>query len=877
MLLFVASVSFPRQGFVGVYNAAVGTVQDGHNTTAFDIGSWGITALENSPSQGGVAFSDSISLLCDQKDVNQLYGMLIAGSEGGTFSNPNDTALLSPLPLCRDDMSECPRGRAGMLQGAARWSKLARTCPQITGVIIDDFWTNINVNAPPAPPPSDSCAACPANSSHIYGSFSGGFYCCPWPTTAGHCVKPSDASDVSAIRPRLPPECCLYPGFGTGRYSGCQGLPRCGTNPTNATPCGQTRPLSPGDIADLKAALQGKPLLPGGGSGTPAVNHSAPALTPQLQLLVVTYERQIPQLANQSLLERRLIDGISFWISGPDQDQQYANLTRYVTECRELLGPTRPILTGGYLTHSHTGWLAPAPFYDLLHQSIDLYAAGTAQGFFVFAGTSLHAMNASLWAEWALPSRLQSAYFSLLGSAAVTIVDAATGEPVVGALVNVTFGAATHVTSKRSGHDGTVGFGGWAGASASLVPAHIVRVSAAGFESQTAGVTLQAGATVKTRVALSPAMPSSLPPSSSSSSSPPPPPPSQPPPPPSNGTRAFYVLFSEQVDAPTWPAKVCQNNGRGPQGGECVDARSYTNGVFIASPQNFTAAHVARVKASVPGSSVLAYFDFGDAPLAQSASCPFCRGHIMGDRPGRNCSTTYKCGPSDFLSALQRTFAPELAVHDITDGLPGTMVESYPGLAKYVWSSRLASLLAAFLADWLLSQHFDGLYLDGYVEPDRVDFHQCALHAEGCQSFIKPGRTYDVNGDGKPDSAEQVYGQYFAWAPAFVAMVRARLGARAVLLANSAGSISDTSLSGITIEMEACAGALGGPGKCADALEAQKAASLAAGHQPLSVLWLTHSESIPPQKQCEEVAALQRQYPFALAGTDFFDGSHIVC
>ena len=193
-------------------------------------------------------------------------------------------------------------------------------------------------------------------------------------------------------------------------------------------------------------------------------------------------------------------------------------------------------------------------------------------------------------------------------------------------------------------------------------------------------------------------------------------------------------------------------------------------------------------------------------------------------------------------------------------GLPGTMVESYPGLAKYVWSSRLASLLAAFLADWLLSQHFDGLYLDGYVEPDRVDFHQCALHAEGCQSFIKPGRTYDVNGDGKPDSAEQVYGQYFAWAPAFVAMVRARLGARAVLLANSAGSISDTSLSGITIEMEACAGALGGPGKCADALEAQKAASLAAGHQPLSVLWLTHSESIPPQKQCEEVAALQRQY-----------------
>ena len=867
----ILSIAVPRQGMVGVYNAAVGTVADGHNTSAFDIGSWGITALENSVSQDGVAFSDSIALLCDQKDVNQLFGMLIAGSEGGAFSNLNDTALLAPLPLCRSDMSECPRGRAGMLQGAARFSELARTrCPQITGVIIDDFWTNLNPNAPPAPPPSNSsCAACPANASHVYGSFFGGFFCCPWLPTGGHCVKPPD---VSPLRPRSRLECCLFPGFGSGTYSGCQGLPRCGTNPTNATPCGQTRPLSPADMADLKAALQGKPLLPGGGvSGTAAVNHSAPALTPQLQLLAVTYEGQISLLANQSLIERQILDGVSFWISGPHQNARYANLTRYVAKCRELLGPTRPVLTGGYLTHSHTGWLPPAPFYDLLRQSIAMYAAGAAQGFFLFAGTSLHAMNASLWAQWALPSRLQRAYFSLLGGAAVTVVDAATGEPLAGALVNVTFGAATHVTSKRTRHDGTVGFGGWAGASASLVPAppHTVRVSAAGFEAQTVGVTLQADTTVRARVAMRPTTtPSSLPTSPFSSS---------PPPPPANGTRAFYVLFSEQVDAPTWPAKVCQNNGRGPQGGECVDARSYTNGVFVASPQNFTAAHVARVKASVPGSSVLAYFDFGDAPLAQSAECPFCRSHIMGDRPGRNCSTTYTCGPSAFLRALQSTFAPELAVHDITGGAPGVMVESYPGLAKYVWSKRLASLLATFLSDWLLEHGFDGLYLDGYVEPDRVDFHRCALHAEGCQSFIKPGRTYDVDGDGKPDSAAQVYGQYFAWAPAFVAMVRARLGAGAVMLANSAGSISDTSLSGVTIEMEACVGALGGPAKCADALEAQRAASLAAGHQPLSVLWLTHSDSVPPQKQCEEVAALQQTYPWVQAGTDFFDGSHIVC
>ena len=74
------------------------------------------------------------------------------------------------------------------------------------------------------------------------------------------------------------------------------------------------------------------------------------------------------------------------------------------------------------------------------------------------------------------------------------------------------------------------------------------------------------------------------------------------------------------------------------------------------------------------GSKVVAYWDFNDVPLlgATAQECPFCRGHIMGDRAGRNCSTTYACGPSPFLSALQRTFPAALAVHDVTNGAPGT-------------------------------------------------------------------------------------------------------------------------------------------------------------------------------------------------------------
>lgn len=344
------------------------------------------------------------------------------------------------------------------------------------------------------------------------------------------------------------------------------------------------------------------------------------------------------------------------------------------------------------------------------------------------------------------------------------------------------------------------------------------------------------------------------------------------------GTQAFYVLFSDQIRSPNWPQKLCQNNGVGPQGDKCVDASKYENGVFIASPQNMTKDDIAKVKRDVPGSHVIAYFDFGDMPLSNSVECPFCHSHIMGDRPGRNCSTTYSCGPSPFLSGLQHAFPTRLAVHDVTNGsVPGVCVQSYWGLAKYVWNAEGAQILAQFLGEWIVAHGFDGIYLDGYVEPDRVDFHECHLKEEGCQSFIKPGHVYDIDGDGRPETPSEIYGSYFAWGPAFLAMMRRRLGRDAIILANSAGSLSDASLSGVTIEMEACTAKHGGARKCSDALHGQHTATAAAGGTPVSVLWLTHSNSMPAAQQCKLMESLQAQYPYVQAGTDFFDGSHVVC
>ena len=90
-----------------------------------------------------------------------------------------------------------------------------------------------------------------------------------------------------------------------------------------------------------------------------------------------------------------------------------------------------------------------------------------------------------------------------------------------------------------------------------------------------------------------------------------------------------------------------------------------------------------------------------------SKECPFCQGHIMGDRPGRNCSTTYSCGASNFTTTLATSFNKSWAVHDITSGVPGVMVESYPGLAKYVWTRESASGMSNFLGSWFSEAGFD--------------------------------------------------------------------------------------------------------------------------------------------------------------------------
>ena len=122
----------------------------------------------------------------------------------------------------------------------------------------------------------------------------------------------------------------------------------------------------------------------------------------------------------------------------------------------------------------------------------------------------------------------------------------------------------------------------------------------------------------------------------------------------------------------------------------------------------------------------------------------------------------------------------------------------------------------------------------------------------------------DTDGDGQPDTLAQTMAQYDKYRPLFSAALRKALGPHAIMIANSGLGQVDPSLNGLTIE--ACNDAA----QCVASFKAQAAVA----HKPLlSVMWLKGSDPA----ECANAAALRKQLPFLLEGTDFYDGTHVVC
>lgn len=328
--------------------------------------------------------------------------------------------------------------------------------------------------------------------------------------------------------------------------------------------------------------------------------------------------------------------------------------------------------------------------------------------------------------------------------------------------------------------------------------------------------------------------------------------------------QAFYIIFDYQVDNASFPTTVCQNDGEGAQGGLCVGPMDsvYKNGIVIAQPMNMTQQMTEKIRQSIPGAKALAYWCIEFVPIFSDGECS--TGHIMGDRDGRNCSTTYRCtdGVSPEYNRLVNSAFPKSWAKRELDpmGLKEPVLQcGYKGQATYVMFEQSAESLAKMLSQVVIDNGFDGIYLDGYLDPETYK----------APSF-PAGVTYDFNGDGKADSPSEVQQMYKTYTPFFVKRLRELMGKDKLILANSGGRNPDVNLNGLTIEMEACLNY--------DECTSWLVENSEKGAKPtVSALWLTHSESMNPQQQCETAAAIQQQLPWVQAGTDFFDGSSIRC
>ena len=188
-------------GFIGTYHP--------QNATLTNLSSLGHVAIENAASDAGYVLRDDIELHCSANssaNSNSVMGMLLAHTEGGTVNQPNDTDPWVPAT------------QPGLVQGAHRFSEMAKSgaCPQLRGVVIDDFLGNY-VGGPRNS--SAWCARCPRSAPYIYGGRARGTFCCPWPAK-GHCTPPPPlrhtpsptpapgAVGIAASRPRWRSLCC---------------------------------------------------------------------------------------------------------------------------------------------------------------------------------------------------------------------------------------------------------------------------------------------------------------------------------------------------------------------------------------------------------------------------------------------------------------------------------------------------------------------------------------------------------------------------------------------------------------------------------------------------------------------------------------------
>jgi len=311
--------------------------------------------------------------------------------------------------------------------------------------------------------------------------------------------------------------------------------------------------------------------------------------------------------------------------------------------------------------------------------------------------------------------------------------------------------------------------------------------------------------------------------------------------------RTFFIMFAHDIDNATFPETAC--------GG--LDCRSFDS--FVLQPLNINHTHISKLRSlSASPVVILAYFDTLHIPIKSGCAT----GHSQGDYPGKDCKDYQQCGDGDYLKALRTVFPPRFGVRRLP---ANETVCTYPGLASFVLYEDSVKALIPVLVDVVREAGFDGMYLDNRVNPATFASEEPIM-----KLFRDTSKQYDSNGDGRADTYAEALSQYTAFAPALSLGLRRELGAKAILVGNSAGSLSDPALNGVTIEMEACTDLEA----CTDAVMGQRAVAV---KPDWGVFWLTQSQLMPAAEQCKRVKAMQVSMPWMRAGTDFVDLSHVVC
>ena len=130
------TTSAPKfKGFLGPYHPAKRTAYGGWGWTEGELiqhaFNFGQNAILVKGSRYGYTFEENINNSCLEWDVNEVYGIILPPTENGTVNQPKDSDIWKPFEK-----------NPGMIQAAHRFSELSKRCPQISGVIIDDFFND---------------------------------------------------------------------------------------------------------------------------------------------------------------------------------------------------------------------------------------------------------------------------------------------------------------------------------------------------------------------------------------------------------------------------------------------------------------------------------------------------------------------------------------------------------------------------------------------------------------------------------------------------------------------------------------------------------------------------------------------------------------